>query len=598
MSTPTPSLSTEEPLIRANRQRLRAWRGTAWIAGCFSLVLALGMFIGHINTRAEDPLKSPQLKTYKEQLRQNPTDEAAKQRIRDLDLRLRHTYFQQLSRMRSGVYLLLGGLGIFIMAVTRVEHYTRKLPMPTPGQVGPDPAQASRIARWSVATSGAGVALLLLLLGSQFKVAAPEAAPGAGKILGGSSSGETVVDAASPSEMRSNWPSFRGVDGGSVCLVSNLPPSWDTNGTGVAWKVPSPAPGFNSPIIWGDRVFFSGGDVKDLGVFCFNLKTGALAWRQSVTNVAGSPNPPPEIPESTGYACPTMATDGRRVYTMFANGDVAAFTLDGRPVWSKGFGALKNAYGFANSLATWQDRLIIQLDQGDSAENLSKLVALDGRTGRVLWQKPRAVGSSWASPIVIEAAGKPQIITLSVPWVIAYSPQDGSELWRVECLNGEVTPSPVFAGGLLFVASPSEKLLALRPDGAGDVTKTHVAWTTEENVPDVTSPTSDGQLLFTLTTPGMLTCFDAKDGKKLWEHDFEMECNSSPLLANNKVYLFSQKGRAVVVDAAREFKELFRTEMGDAFSATPAPAPDRLVVRGIRYIWGLGPGSGAAAPAK
>jgi len=230
----------------------------------------------------------------------------------------------------------------------------------------------------------------------------------------------------------------------------------------------------------------------------------------------------------------------------------------------------------------------VQLDQGDSEDNKSKLYALDGRNGQVVWQRPRKAGASWATPIVIEAAGKWQVITLAVPCVIAYAATDGAELWRAECLNGEITPSPVFAGGLLLVASPSEKLLAIRPDGQGDVTKTHVVWASEDNVPDVTSPLSNGELVFMITTSGMLTCLDAKDGKKLWDHDFEMEFHASPSLAGDRLYLFSQKGTAVVVEAARQFKELFHAEMGDAFHASPAFAQGRIILRGITNVWCLG----------
>jgi outer membrane protein assembly factor BamB len=273
---------------------------------------------------------------------------------------------------------------------------------------------------------------------------------------------------------------------------------------------------------------------------------------------------------------------------IFANGDCAAFTLEGKPVWSKSVGPLKNPYGHAISLATWQDRLILQLDQGDAEDNKSKLCALDGRTGQIAWQRPRKVGASWATPIVVEAAGKAQVITLALPWVIAYAATDGAELWRVDCLNGEITPSPVFAGGLLFVASPSEKLMAIRPDGQGDVTKTHVVWTSEDNVPDVTSPTSNGELVFAVTTSGMLTCLDAKDGKKQWDHDYEMEFHASPSLAGDRLYLFSQKGTALVVQAARQFKELFRTEMGDGFHASPAFAQDKMFLRGLTNMWCVG----------
>ena len=575
------------PESGARETKRHAWRLAAWIAGVFSALVGLTMLVGHLSARADDPLKSPRLKEYKEQLRTKPADEPLKQQIRQLDLQLRQRYFRQLSQRGSGVRLLLGGVAVFVLAVMQNARGAKQLPMPKPkpddaGQV----ARSTALARWSVAASGTVIGALLFAASLGVGTSLPKGLADAGKPAPASES--AAADAASPEALRQNWPRFRGADGSGVSAFTNAPVAWDPkSGAGIAWKTPAPASGFNSPITWGDRVFFSGGDAARREIFCLDSKTGQLLWRQALANVPGSPQKA-DVPDSTGYAAATMATDGRRVYVIFANGDCGAFTLGGKPVWAKSFGALKNPYGHATSLATWRDRLIVQLDQGEPEEGKSKLYALDGRTGRIVWQRPRRVGSSWASPIVIEAAGKAQVITLAVPWVIAYAAADGAELWRVEGLNGEITPSPVFAGGLLLVASPSEKLMAIRPDGQGDVTKTHVAWTNEDNVPDVTSPISNGELVFTVTTSGLLTAFDAKDGKKLWEHDYDMECHASPSLAANRLYLLSQKGTVAVVEAARRFKEVARVEMGDAFHASPAFAPDRIFLRGVTNIWCLG----------
>jgi outer membrane protein assembly factor BamB len=578
----------------------RNWRMTAWVAGVFSVLVGLTMIFGRLSIRAEDPLKSPQLREYKEKLRLNPADEQLKQRVRQLDLQLRQRYFRQLSQMASGVYLLLGGMAVFVLAIKQGARCQRQLPMPQPRPDASEQATRSATrARWSVAAGGATIGGLLFILSLGLSAALPkrtaevESLLGADEATGAGALHPTdqarASDAASLQELSQNWPRFRGADGSGFTVVTNVPTTWDPKtGTGIAWKVPTPTSGFSSPIVWGDRVFLSGGDATKREIVCLDGKTGQTLWRQPVVIVPTGPAQPAEVPDSTGYAAATMATDGRRVYVIFANGDCAALTLEGKLVWTKSFGALKNPYGHATSLATWQDRLIVQLDQGDAEDNKSKLYALDGRTGQIIWQCPRKVGASWASPIVIEAAGKAQIITLAVPCVIAYAATDGTELWRVECLNGEITPSPVFAGGLVFVASPSEKLLAIRPDGTGDVTKSNVVWTSEDNVPDVTSPTSNGELVFAVTTSGMLTCLDAKDGKKQWEHDFDTECHASPSVAGNRLYLFSQKGTAVVVEAARQFKELFRTEMGDGFHASPAFAQDRIYLRGVTNVWCLG----------
>jgi outer membrane protein assembly factor BamB len=589
--------------------RKGTWLMAAWITGVFSVLVGLTMIAGRLSIRAEDPLKSPQLAELKEKLRLNPADEQVKQDVRQLDLHLRQRYFRQLSRMGSGVYMLLGGVAVFILAIKQGARHQKQLPMPQPKLDAPEQfARSATRARWSVAASGTVIGGLLFILTLSLSSALPKRLAEVEKTLGAgeaTGTGEphptdqpSASDSASPQELMQNWPCFRGPGGGGVSPLTNVPTSWDVKtGTGIAWKVPAPTSGFGSPIVWGDRVFLSGGDARKREVLSLDSKTGQVLWRQTVADVAGASAQPAEVPESTGYAAATMATDGRRVYAFFANGDCAAFTLDGKPAWSKSFGALKNPYGHATSLTTWRDRLILQLDQGDPEENKSKLYALDGRTGQIVWQRPRKAGASWATPIVIEAAGKAQVITLAVPAVIAYAATDGTELWRVQDINGEITPSPVFDGGLLFVASPSEKLMAIRPDGQGDVTKTHVVWSSEDSVPDVTSPLSTGELVFMLTTGGMLTCLDAKDGKKQWDHDYDMEFHASPSVAGGRLYLFSQKGAAFVVEAARQFKELFRTEMADGFHASPAFAPDKIFLRGLTNVWCLGPATAKEQPA-
>jgi outer membrane protein assembly factor BamB len=575
----------------------RTWELVAWTAGVFSLLVGLVMVIGHLQNPTLDPLNSPELKESKARLKENPTDEATKQRIRDLDLQLRTRYFRQLSQMGSGTYLLLGAAALFILAVVRRSTYTSLPPMPKPRPNAAEEAAGRAVrSRWSVAAGGTVIAGFLFVLSLGFSTALPRQPEEVSKLLGGGeSTAEAQPDAATADEMKRNWPMFRGYEGAGFATVNAAPENWDTpSGAGVAWKTPSPCAGFNSPLIWGNKVFLSGGDAELREVVCLDLQNGQTLWRQAITNVPGSPTSPPEIPESTGYAAPSMATDGRRVYVIFANGDLAGLTMDGNVVWRKGFGALKNPYGHATSLTTWRDRVIVQLDQGEPEDRKSKLYAIDGRTGRVVWQKERKVGASWASPIAFDSGGKGQIVTLAVPSVMAYAAADGADLWQAEVLYGEITPSPVYAGGQVIVASPSDKLVAIRPDGLGEIAKSHIVWTNEDNVPDVTSPASNGELVFALTTAGMLSCFDAKDGKKQWEHDYEFECHASPTIAAGNVYFIGEKGVAVVVEAARQFKELFRTEMGDDFHATPAFAPDKMVLRGVTNVWCLN----AAAPAK
>lgn len=566
-----------------------AWRYAAWAAALFCVVLACAMVVGHVTTRTQDPLKSPELKQLKQQLRESPRDEVLKGRIRQLDLELRRTYFSQLARRETGVWLLVGGVAAFLVCLRQAA--SQRLQVPDTTQAS-DPASVGRFkstARFAVAAAACAIAVVLLILARPRGPALPRQVAEIDKALG---MGATV-EAQPPismEEYRKNWPRFLGPDGNNFAAAAQPPAAWNLNDkAGIAWHTPVPIPGFNSPLIWGDRVFFSGGEAAKREIMCVDLKSGQTVWRQAVVAPQTGAPGKGEIPDSTGYAPSTMATDGRRVYAIFANGDLGAFTVDGRQAWVKSFGALANPYGHAISLATYRDRLIVQLDQGESDQGKSRLYAFDGATGKVVWQKPRQLGASWASPVIYEVAGKTQITTLSIPLAIAYAAEDGAELWRAECLNGEVTPSPIFAGGKVFVASPSDRLLAIKPDGQGDVTKTHILWTADEDVPDVTSPASDGQLVFTLSTSGMLRAYDAQDGKQQWSHDFEMEFHSSPAIAGGRVHLFSQKGTAILVAAAREFKEVFRTAMPDSFHASPAFAGTHIVVRGMTNLWCLGP---------
>ena len=592
MPAPAPT-PVSDRAVAARAAQVRVWSRVAGCAGLFLALVGLAMVGSHLRLKANDPWKSPVLLELKNRLRETPKDDSIKEQIRALDLQLRARYFRILAFNGTGIWFLLGGLAVFAAASGRLMHLRRTPPLPG---ARPDPAVEARrevrLSRWAVGGTAATVTLAFVGLSLAMDTALPRQPEDWKKLVqelgGGRADGAETIDAAPVDEMRGNWPRFLGQDGSSLA-ATNAPVKWDgATGEGIAWKVPVPLPGFNSPIVWGDRVFLAGGDEKQREVICFNARDGSIAWRQPVDKVPGSPVTP-DIPEMTGYAPATAATDGRRVYAMFPNGDLAAFTLEGRLVWAKNLGLPDNAYGHTSSLITWQDRVIVQLDQGEAENNKSRLIALQGRTGQVLWQRQRPVGSSWASPTVFEHAGRGQIVALALPWAIAYSVSDGTELWRVEGLTGEVTPSPAYAAGLVLVASPSDQLLAIRPDGNGDVTKTHVAWTSNENVPDVTSPAAGGEFVFTVTTIGMLTCFDGKDGKKLWEKDLDTEVHASPAVAGGHVYIFTQKGLAVVAEAAREYKEVNRTTMLDGFHASPAIADGRIYVRGLTNLWCIGP---------
>jgi outer membrane protein assembly factor BamB len=389
-------------------------------------------------------------------------------------------------------------------------------------------------------------------------------------------------------EFMANWPRFLGPTGSSVAARPDAPTKWDgATGAGVAWKSAVTVEGFNSPIVWGDRVFLSGGTREKREVACYEAAGGKLLWQRALEKVPGSPAQAPKVSDQSGYASPTMATDGLRAYVIFATGELAALSFDGAVLWSKFLGVPKNQYGHSTSLAVWQGRVIVQLDQGEGEPANSRLMAFDGATGRALWEKPRAMSCSWSSPIVIEAAGRIQIITLGLPFVVAYALADGQELWRAEVLEGEVTPSPAFAGGLVLAINPSNALYALKPDGTGDVTKTHVAWKAEENIPDVGGPVSSDGLVFTVDSSGTIMCFDLKNGAKVWEHALSVEVHSTPAIAGNRLYVVCNDGNTVVAEVGREYKEVARNKLDDKFVASPAFVQGRIYLRGMKQLYCL-----------
>jgi outer membrane protein assembly factor BamB len=556
---------------------------TVWVAAIFCVLVGTAMLYQHSVAAERDPWKSPQLLALKEKLRAAPADEPLRAEIRRLDLEFRQRYFRRLSLDHTGAWLLVGGLAGLLLAARTGVQLAAQPHRPRRKTAGPQAGiQLVARSRWSVAGLGALVIASLAALAFTARSPLPDSAAELDKLLGRGTVGAETVNLPTLAEFAANWPRFRGFDGGGA-IKSEMDLSLD-----VLWKSPIPALGFNSPIVWSNRVFVSGGDESKREVFCYDATDGKLLWQRAVENVPGSPAQPPEIPDMTGYAAPTMATDGYRVFVMFANGDLAAFNFEGSLAWAKNLGVPKNMYGHASSLAVWPGKLIVQFDQDEGAPGGSKLLALDCATGRQLWERGKPTHGSWATPIIVEAAGQTQIITLALPFAMSHSLADGNELWRAELMEGEITPSPNFVRGNVIIVNPGGKLVALRPDGSGDVTKSHIAWTAEDNIPDVTSPVGNGELIFTITSSGLLTCFDAKDGKKVWEKDLELEVQSSPAIAGKQLLLLGTKGDVVVVEVGRAFKELGRSKLEDAFHASPAFANGKVYLRGATTLFGLG----------
>ncbi|MHC4298483.1 MAG: outer membrane protein assembly factor BamB family protein [Planctomycetota bacterium] len=550
----------------------------AVVGAAFSLIVCVFIAANYGRSRVIDTPQDLKLLDLKAEISDRPDDEQLIARIRELDLDIRQERARAIFRSRKGSYLLLGGVIVFLIGAKCADSLRKKLPA-LPSQGDPQKKQA-REAIWSRWAVGGGVAMLMI---GVFSLMAGS------RVDFGRSDGAAVSPYPSIEEVNRNWASFRGPDGSGVSAYTNVPIKWDgETGEGILWKTKIPVGGNNSPVVWGDRVFLAGGDANDLQVYGFDADSGDLLWTGDVTRVRPKPDEDPFEPyEDTGFSTPTVVTNGRQVCAIFVTGDVGCFDVDGRKLWEKSLGLPDSAYGYAASLAIYQDMIFIQFDQASFDDGLSEMIALDGPSGNVVWRTKRPVANSWSSPTVIKVGDEYQLITISDPWVIAYDPATGAELWRAECLAGEMAASPIYAGGLVFVIEPYSKTVAIRLDGEGDVTETHVAWVNEDGGPDICSPVSDGEVLLNMAD-GLLTCLKVSDGTMLWEEDLRAYFFASPSLVGDKLYLLDDKGVMTIADYKPKYKELAKCKLGEECVASPAFADGRIFIRGKENLYCVG----------
>ena len=578
----------------------QAWTRVAWISGLASLILAgllavnsFRLYQGTGNGKVR-LVEARELTPLKSALREDPQNEQLRQEIRRLDQQLRHDYFRREALATRGAWALLGSATLFLVALQLAGACHRKIPA---GQGfparPPNPLTAARIS----AKALAGTTMLLAGLGASIAwngqpqwrtIPSPEPASTDGK-----SAGETPADAipddwyADASEMAANWPRFRGPNGSGITHHKDLPQTWNgESGVNIRWKSRVDLPGENSPVVWGGHVFLTGANDRRREVYCFDANDGSLLWKQEVGTPQSARAEPPEVLEETGYAAPTAVTDGRRVFAIFANGDIAGFSAGGAGLWTRSLRTPVNLYGHATSLEMWRNRVIVVFDQDEAEAGKSRILALDANTGTTVWETARPVANSWVSPILIEHEGREQIITSADPWVISYDPASGREWWRANCMHGDVAPSPVFANGLVYAASDQGCIAAIRADASGTLEEQQLAWKQDDTtLPDTSSLLCDGPRLYTLVH-GVLYAFDALTGSALWEFETDLKFDSSPTLVDGSIHLLSTTGETIIGKASADgFEETGRAALGEGAGASPAFAPGRIYLRGKKHLF-------------
>jgi outer membrane protein assembly factor BamB len=384
----------------------------------------------------------------------------------------------------------------------------------------------------------------------------------------------------SVAEIKANHNGFRGPLGQGVSYAKNIPVDWD-GGTGknILWKTQVSKPGVNSPVIWKDKLFIAGADPAGRMVYCIDRNTGSILWQKEVKDIPGSPSAIPKATEDAGLSAPSVTTDGARVYAIFANGDVAAFTFSGNLAWGRNLGLPDNHYGYANSPIVWNNKIIIQFDSNKGG----RVLALNSKTGEIVWDTPRSVKIAWASPVLADINGKMQVILSADPLVAGYDPETGKELWTIECIMGEVASSPAFWDGLVYAANEYSRLVAVKPGPSPSI-----VWENDEYLPEAPSPVASDGLLILATSYGVLVCYDAKTGAKYWEREFSQGFYSSPVIADKKIYVTDISGKTHILKLSKTADLIGEPMLGERVYATPAFSEGRIYLRGEKYLYCIG----------
>lgn len=392
-----------------------------------------------------------------------------------------------------------------------------------------------------------------------------------------------------------DWPEFRGPTGQGIVTAGELPTTWGKD-KNIAWKQTIPGVGWSSPIVVGGRVYLTSAlpmkDSEDLSLaaFCLDAGNGVILWQKEIFRQEAKSAP--RIHSKNSHASPTPLIRGEKLYVHFGHQGTACLNLKGDVLWKTTSLRYKPVHGNGGSPILVDDLLVFSCDGGDRRF----LAALDVADGKVRWKTDRTAETdrnfSFSTPLLIEVGGQKQIVSPGSGAVTAYDPADGKEIWWVRYKGYSVVPRPVFGHGLVFISTGYDRpvLLAIRADGKGDVTDTHVVWKTNKAAPLTPSPLLLGEELYTVSDSGVACCRDARTGQIHWQERLGGAYSASPLLAGGKLYFLSEQGSTSVVQAGKQFRLATKNMLGERALASPAAAGGALFIRTEKHLYRIGPG--------
>lgn len=414
-----------------------------------------------------------------------------------------------------------------------------------------------------------------------------------------------AVIAAGTTLLADSWPNWRGPSLNGVSAETDLPTTWSAT-ENVAWRLPLPAFGGATPVIWDDLVFLNVATARATGqieLWAVDRDSQQVAWTRPISfeNRMGN---------KQNMSSPSPVTDGERVWVMSGTGVIRAFDFEGNEFWvrdlQQDYGEFGLQYGYGSSPLLYDGDLFVQVLHGFFTDDASYVLRIDGETGETVWRTERLTPAvrespdSYTTPTIIETGGRTEIVTTGGDVVTGHDPETGQELWRADVLNPQrqanfrIIASPLVANGLIIAPTRVRPLVALRPGGSGDVSDTHVAWTFGRG-PDVPTPVSDGTLLYLVSEQGIVICLDLQTGEAVYgpvrlPPDFY---SASPLLADGKIYVTGEStGVTTVFRAGPEFEILASNTFGDPCApyclSSVAVSQGQLFIRTDAHLWVVG----------
>lgn len=399
-----------------------------------------------------------------------------------------------------------------------------------------------------------------------------------------------------------NWAQFRGPNGQGVSKATRLPVSWSEN-ENIVWKTDIPGEGWSSPVVWNDHVFLTTttGEGKNCHVIALNRQTGKILWDKIVFTQQANQH----RHDMNSYATPTPVTDGKAVYAVFSGGSFAALDFAGDILWINSDLDFYSHHGMGASPILYNDLLLLPVNSSNKEEpktlgwtepwDKSYLLALDKKNGKERWRGSRGMSRiAHATPAIMKVNGKDQIISPAGDVIQGFDPTDGKLIWTVASSGEPCVPSAVIGDGLVYSSATNrEPIRAVRPDGQGDCTDTHIVWEQKGYTPMMSSYLYVKPYLYTCSDGSNLCCLNAETGELMWRQQLRIGAlNPSPVYADGKIYVLSEQGTTVVLKPSGQpntpAEILAKNELNELCRASIAVAGERLIIRSANQLWCVG----------